>query len=149
MCESESTPNIANREQIQQVPLFDTQEFSAALKYMKKGRGPDTFGITLEMIKFGSPLLHTVLVDMFNDMLLRGYLDLSWHNTIFQMLPKSGDLKDPSNWRPIAILPVIYKMFSKMVCNRLRRVLNVYQPDDQYAFRPNRNINDVFIILET
>ena len=147
--ESESTPDIVNREQIQQVPLFELHEFSTALKYMKKGRGPDTFGITLEMIKLGSPLLHTLLVDMFNDMLLRGYLDPSWHNTIFQMLPKSGDLKDPSNWRPIAILPVIYKIFSKMVCNRLRGVLNEYQPDDQYAFRPNRNINDVFIILES
>ena len=25
--ESESTPNVANREQIQQVPLFDLEEF--------------------------------------------------------------------------------------------------------------------------
>ena len=86
---------------------------------------------------------------MFNDMLTRGYLDSTWHNTIFQMLPKSGDLNDPSNWRPIAILPVIYKIFSKILCNRLRGVLNEHQPDDQYAFRPNRNINDVFIILES
>ena len=147
--ESESTPNVVNREQIQQVPLFDLEEFSDVLKHMKTGRGPDTYGITLEMVKLGSPMLHTVLLDMFNDMLLRGYLDPSWHNTIFQMLPKSGDLKDPSNWRPIAILPVIYKIFSKMVCNRLRGILNEYQPDDQYAFRPNRNINDVFIILES
>ena len=101
------------------------------------------------MIQLGSSTLHVVLVDMFNDMLTRGYLDPSWHNTIFQMLPKAGDLKDPSNWRPIAILPVVYKIFSKILCNRLRGILNDYQPDDQYAFRPNRNINDVFIILES
>ena len=128
--ESESTPNVVNREQIQQVPLFTLQEFVEALKYMKKGRGPDTYGITLEMIKLGSPTLHVALVDMFNDMLMRRYLDSTWHNTIFQMLPKTSDLKDPSNWRPIDICAVIYKIFSKILCNRLRGVLNEYQPDD-------------------
>ena len=87
-------------------------------------------GISLEMIKNGSPLLHNSLLLMFNDMLLHGRLDSTWHNTIFQMLPKSGDLKNASNWRPIAILPVLYKIFSKMLCNRLRGVLNEYQPDD-------------------
>ena len=111
---------------------------------MKKGRASDLCDITLEMIHHGSSLLHVVLLDIFNDMLIRGYLDPSWHNTVFQILPKSGDLKEPSNWRPIAILPVVYKIFSKMLCNRLRDVLLEHQPDDQYAFRPSRDINDVF-----
>ena len=35
-----------------------------------------------------------------------------------------------------------------MLYNRLRGTLHSYQPDDQYGFRPNRDINDVFIILE-
>ena len=106
-------------------------------------------GITLEMIQHGSPLLHNSLLLMFTDMLSCGRLDNTWYNTIFIMLPKSGDLKNASNWRPIAILPVLYKIFSKMLCNRLRVVLNEHQSDDQYGFRPLRNINDVFIILES
>ena len=36
-----------------------------------------------------------------------------------------------------------------MLCNRLRGVFNEYQPDGQNGFRPMRNINDVFIILES
>ena len=91
--ESDATSNIVDRSAIQQIPLFELVEFTSAIKHMKKRRGSDMNGISLEMIKNGSPLLHNSLLLMFNDMLLHGRLDSTWHNTIFQMLPKSGDPK--------------------------------------------------------
>ena len=33
------------------------------------------------------------------------------------MLPKGGDQKDPSNWRPIAVLHVWYKIFARIMYN--------------------------------
>ena len=82
--ESDSANNTVNRDLIQQIPLFDIVEFTTAIKYMKKRRGSDMNGITLEMIKHGSSALHNSLVSMFNDMLQRGHLDSTWHNTIFK-----------------------------------------------------------------
>ena len=64
------------------------------------------------------------------------------------MLPKSGDLKNPSNWRPIAILPILYKIFAKMLYYRLYPILDQYQPDDQFGFRKDKRIEDIFAILE-
>ena len=81
--ESDATSNIVNRHAIQQVPLFELVEFTTAIKHMKKRRRSDMNGITLEMIKNGSLLLHDSLVLMFNDMFLRGRLYSTWHNTIF------------------------------------------------------------------
>ena len=64
------------------------------------------------------------------------------------MLPKSGDLKDPSNWRPIAILPILYKIFSRLLYHRLKVFLDPEQSDDQYGFQKDKRIEDVFCVLE-
>ena len=64
------------------------------------------------------------------------------------MLPKNGGLNCASNWRPIAILPILYKIFAKMLYYRLYPILDAYQPDDQFGFRRNKRIEDVFAILE-
>ena len=66
----------------------------------------------------------------------------------FSMLPISGDLSDVSNWRPIAILSIFYKVFSRIVYHRLKHCLDQEQSEDQYGFRPNRRIEDVFVVLE-
>ena len=66
----------------------------------------------------------------------------------FSMFPKGGDLSCASNWRPIAILPILYKIFAKMLYYRLYPILDAYQPDDQFGFRKNKRIEDVFAILE-
>ena len=56
------------------------------------------------------------------------------------MLPKSGDSSQPTNWRPIAALKITYKIFSRLLYNRLRAVMNEQQPNDQTGFRPNTGI---------
>ena len=86
---------------------------------------------------------------MYNSILATGQIPPNWHVTVFHMLPKSGDLKDPSNWRPIAILPIVYKIFVRMVYNRLSPILEKEQSHDQFGFRRDRRIEDVFAILES
>ena len=65
------------------------------------------------------------------------------------MLPKSGDAHEPGNWRPIAILQILYKVFSRMRYNRLAPVLNAAQLPDQVGFRPSLCVDDVFVMLES
>ena len=64
------------------------------------------------------------------------------------MLPKSGDLSDVNNWRPIAVLPILYKIFSKLICSRISHILESAQSNDQFGFRKDRRIDDVFGIFE-
>ena len=71
-----------------------------------------------------------------------------WKETVFTMLPKAGDLKDPSNWRPIAILQVCYKIFARLLYNRLKGVLEHEQTDEQMGLRPHRSTVDALLILE-
>ena len=64
------------------------------------------------------------------------------------MLPKSGDLTKVSNWRPIAILPILYKIFARLVYNRISPVLFQHQSRDQHAFTPFVRIEDALLCAE-
>ena len=64
------------------------------------------------------------------------------------MLPKSRNLNEVSNWRPIAILPILCKIVGRLLYGRLLPILEASQSNDQFGFRANRRIEDVFGIIE-
>ena len=55
---------------------------------------------------------------------------------------------DPTNWRPIAVLRVIYKLLSRMVSNRILPTLDCSQTADQCGFRPGFRIDDALTSVE-
>ena len=58
------------------------------------------------------------------------------------MLPRGGNLKDPSNWRPITQTLLPAKMLEKIVQKRFFKILNEaqYISNYQYGFIPGRSI---------
>lgn len=64
---------------------------------------------------------------------------------------KSGTKFDPSNYRPISVLPVISKIFEKVIYNRLEKYLNSinFLYDKQYGFRPKSNTLSATVDLVT
>ena len=58
------------------------------------------------------------------------------------VLFKKGDPKLPSNYRPIAILPLLYKLFSRMLCARLEERILGQQSVDQAAYRKGYSTED-------
>ena len=51
------------------------------------------------------------------------------------MVPKCGDLQQIKNRRPIAIVKTTNKIFAKVLCDRLRPLLETEQSMDQVGFR--------------
>ena len=72
-------------------------------------------------------------------------------NSILQYIPnRYGQIGETqtSNWRPIAILPTLYKLFAKLLYIRLSPVLFQHQSFDQHAFIPGRRIEDAHLCAE-
>lgn len=67
---------------------------------------------------------------------------MSCLRAILTLLPKKGDLTEIKNWRPVSLLCSDYKILSKVLANRLSKIMNeVIHPDQTYCV-PKRSIFD-------
>ena len=123
-------------------------ELRKAISKMKNRKCADEGGLVADMFKHASREFLECLLQAFNRMLSAGELDSSWRRTLFTMIPKSGDRKDPANWRPIAVLRVSYKIFSRLIHERLKPILEDHQSPDQRGFRPKCSVEDAFLVFE-
>ena len=58
------------------------------------------------------------------------------------MLLKKGDPQLPENYRPIAIVPILYMLFSRIIGARIKDILLEAQTVDQAGFRPGFSCDD-------
>ena len=99
--------------------------------------------------KHGNRALRETLMDMCNTMLQDECLELSWQDPLFKMLPRTGEFSDVSNWRPIAVLKITYKIFAKLIHTRIAHLLDANQTHDQVGFRPNLGVDHAFATLDS
>jgi len=80
------------------------------------------------------------LLEVLNDSLAGGLLQLSCRRAVLTLLPKKGDLTDIKCWRPVSLLCSDYKLLSKVLAYRLTEVIDqVIHPDQTYCV-PGRSI---------
>eukprot|EP00438_Fugacium_kawagutii_P034704 Skav231175 [mRNA] locus=scaffold3252:369456:370088:- [translate_table: standard] len=101
------------------------------------------------MFKHGGPVLWHTLIGLFNKILAIGTIEANWRITFFMMIPKTGDLSAPNNWRPIAILQITYHISMKLLHNRLKERFENNQSHDQFGFRPGLGVEHALIIFES
>ena len=96
-----------------------------------------------EMLKAGGPILRSHLRQLYNDALSPNATPpTEWKRTTISVIFKSGDPQLPSNYRPIAIIPLLYKLFARLLYNRLETHLDNYQTPDQAGFRHDYSTED-------
>ena len=61
--------------------------------------------------------------------------------------PKKGDLCELKNWRPVALLCADYKIFAKVLSNRLKSHLDSIVHKDQTCCVPGRSITDNLFLI--
>ncbi|KAF5466911.1 hypothetical protein F2P56_016793 [Juglans regia] len=121
---------------------FSKLEIEVAIKSMAplKSPGPDGFGACFyqnHWATVGDKVCLTVLD------LLNGKTPFSSVNhTFIVLIPKSKDPKLVTEYGPISLCNVIYKMASKVIANRLKEVLSATISANQSAFIPGRIITD-------
>lgn len=109
-----------------------------------KSLGPDGFGACFfqhhwEII--GDKVWAAVL-----NFLNGGSLDPSVNETFIALIPKSHNALLVSEYRPISLCNVAYKLIAKTLANRLKLVLPSIISQNQSAFVPGRLITDNVLI---
>ena len=94
---------------------FSMEELGTGLKQLKNGKSADVVGVAAEMLKNGGCSLQAALLNLYNDIIKPGAVaPQAWKQTQLKVLFKSGDPCLPQNYRPISIIPLMYKLFSAL-----------------------------------
>ncbi|CAH2092926.1 unnamed protein product [Euphydryas editha] len=127
---------------------IDELEIIHAVNKLKLEKSPGPDFITNEAIKYGCEILASPLSALFNLILKTANTPTQWSESIIILLYKKGNPNDISNYRPISLLPTIYKLFSSIINRRISETLEKRQPIEQAGFRKGYSTIDHIYTLE-
>ena len=99
---------------------------------------------------FNNQLIHT-LVSLFNKVLEDETYPEAWCTGIIKPIYKKGSKKDPQNYTGISLIPIMGKLFSAIMADRLTcwADLNNKLNEAQFGVRKNIRTSDAIFILHT
>jgi len=94
------------------------------------------------------PCIAALMTKVFKDVERFGVIDEKLSEARMGLLYKKKDKREIQNYRPITLLNTDYKMYTKVLANRLREVAPKLIHKDQAGFMPKRSIYDQTRIVE-
>ena len=110
------------------------QECTAALNKMKKNKSPGLDGISTEFYQTFWPLFGKLLVDVFNESYEQGSLSQTQRASVISLIFKKGNTDDISNYRPISLTNVDYRILAFTLAERIQNVIGRLVSSDQSAY---------------
>ena len=133
--------------------ILTIEECAFALKNMKNGKSPGSDGLTTEFFKIFWNTIKSFYINSINYSYANGTLTEMQKQGVISLLPKKGkDSTSLNNWRPISLLNIDYKITTKAIANRMKKVLDILINDSQTGFLKGRyigeNIRTIFETIE-
>jgi hypothetical protein len=129
------------------IDLPSREEIEGALKYLKNNKAASADSISAELLKNGGPnlvdALHAVIQQTWTSETLRR----NWTEGVMCPVYKKGDKLDCKNYRGICLLNVTYKVFAKILYDRLLPYANVAVQHYQAGFQSGKSTTDQLFAL--
>ena len=112
-------------------------------------KGSCVDGLSTQICKDLLKLAPTYFLEIFLVSIQESVFPTAWSTGTITVIPKTGDLSDPSNWRPITQTPIFAKIFEKIIHNRLTTFLtnNNILSKYQYGFRKGKSTQQAIFDL--
>ena len=127
-----------------------TEEVQRALHQMAPLITPGPNGMSHIFYKSFWHIVGKDVIEVFLNALNLGVVSDSLNSTFIALIPKIKDPKKVSDFRPISLCNVVYKLIAKVLVNRLKLILPYVVSNSQSAFLFRRLITDnVLVAFET
>ena len=119
---------------------FSLDELCNAIKDMKNNKAAGLDDILCEQIKHFGPLALQWLLNLFNHSLSTNRIPKIWRKSrVIALLKPGKDPSIPKNYRPISLLCHTYKLFERLLLNRIAPFVDELLIPEQAGFRPGKS----------
>jgi len=140
-------PQVSQEENDVLISEFTETEVKDAVFQMEHNKAPGPDGFPVEFYQVFWNLIKDDLMALFTDF-HKEELNLYILNFgIITLIPKIQEATKIQQYRPICVLNVSFKIFTKVGMNRLNKVAQTVVSPTQTAFMPGRNIMEGVVIL--
>jgi len=133
--------NVQEEERIE----LTEYELEKALISLKNRKAPSQDDICNEFLKYGGRSLTAELIKLFRKIIDQRKIPTAWKTSITIPIFKRGDKKCPENYRGITLLSAVFKLFTKVILNKIQPLLLTCE--EQHGFRSNRSTTDALFIV--
>jgi hypothetical protein len=138
---SKKYPKINSKQEGLTTPITK-EEVIAVVTNLSHNKASSYDDISNEMLKYLPPKGIEVLTEILNRSLNLKKIPKGWkHSRIFMIYKGTGSDMDLNNYRPIALLPVQYKVYTAILNKRLTQVIEKLNliPPEQNGFRKDKD----------
>ncbi|XP_026459871.1 uncharacterized protein LOC113360589 [Papaver somniferum] len=137
-----ATESITAEDNVELMRIPDDAKIFKALKGMKSWKTPRPDGFPPGFFKTHWSIVGKDVVDMVQQFFRTGYLLKSLNSTNVSLIPKTKNKQFPSDLRPIALCNTSYKIISKIMSSRMKKLMCKIISPLQAAYVPGRQISE-------
>jgi exonuclease III len=150
---SEEIPKISEQDKTECDMEITYKEISNALKELKNGKTPGSDGFPPDFYKFFWKDLGILVFESLQYAEQKKEMSIDQKRGVINLIPKQDkDIRHLKNWRPISLLNTDYKILTKSLATRLKKVLPSVIHPDQVAYLKGRyigqNIRTIIDIMD-
>ncbi|KAG0806624.1 hypothetical protein G6F20_010985 [Rhizopus arrhizus] len=146
----DSLPQLSHEDQqslISPITIDDILYQSKKVLAKQSSSGADGLGYAFIHLIYCFKPLQKLIVKLYNAALLTGMFPSSWQDIRVRLLPKKGDLSSLLNWRPISLINCDAKIYTRVINQRMRLVMEDVINRYQTGFLADRFIAENGMVL--
>ena len=130
------------------VSAFSEVEYRKGIAALKNNMAASIDEILVDQLKNLGPKAHKWLHTMLNTCFIENKIPKIWRQSMIIAILKPGkDSAIPKNYRPISLLCHTYKLYERLILNRVSPLLEQHLIKDQAGFRPRKSCTSQLLNL--
>ena len=99
------------------------EEVTKVIRYMRSAASPCPADQISVIVLKNCPIIRTALWEIISHCWTAKYFPRVWKNGVTVLAYKKGELNNPENFRPITLQPVMSKVFTSLIKDRIYKYL--------------------------